>query len=109
MGRKIDTASVQSIKKAYLEERKRRRRADSEDNDVTVLPPKKRGRPLLLGDLDEKVQLYLKKVRDGGGIVSAAIAVAAAHGILMSCDKFKLAEFGGHIELGKALGIWLTR
>ena len=52
-------------------------------------------------DLDQKVQLYLKKVRDAGGIVSAAIAVAAARGILVSCDCSKLAEFGGHIDLGR--------
>ena len=68
---------------------------------MTVLPPKKRGRPFLLGDLDQKVQLYLKKVRDAGGIVSAAIAVAAARSILVSCDRSKLAEFGGHIDLGR--------
>ena len=80
---------------------KRKRSADSEDDEVTVLPPKKRGRPFLLGDLDQKVQLYLKKVRDAGGIVSAAIAVAAARGILVSCDRSKLAEFGGHIDLGR--------
>ena len=101
MERKVSTASVHSIKTAYLEDVKRKRSADSEDDEVTVLPPKKRGRPFLLGDLDQKVQLYLKKVRDAGGIVSAAIAVAAARGILVSCDRSKLAEFGGHIDLGR--------
>ena len=40
-------------------------------------------------------------MRDAGGIVSAAIAVAAARGILVSCDRSKLAEFGGHIDLGR--------
>ena len=101
MERKVSTASVHSIKTAYLEDVKRKRSADSEDDEVTVLPPKKRGRPFLLGDLDQKVQLYLKKVRDAGGIVSAAIAVAASRGILVSCDRSKLAEFGGHIDLGR--------
>ena len=34
----------------------------AQDGDVTVLPPKKRGRPVLLGEnLDRKVQLYLEK------------------------------------------------
>ena len=32
--------------------------------------------------LDSKVQLYLEKVREGGGAVSARIAMAAGHGIL---------------------------
>ena len=69
---------------------------------MTVLPAKKRGRPVLLGeDLDGKVQLYLKKVREGGGVVSARIAMAAARGILLSCDQTKLVEFGGHVELNR--------
>ena len=61
MERKVSTASVHSIKTAYLEDVKRKRSADFEDDEVTVLPPKKHGRPFLLGDLDQKVQLYLKK------------------------------------------------
>ena len=48
-----------------------------------MLPLQKRGRPVLLGpDVDTKVQMYLKKVRDGGGALSARIAMAAARGIL---------------------------
>ena len=63
---------------------------------------RKCGRPLLLGqELDTKVQLYLKKVRDGGGAVSAQIAIAAAWGILLKCDRTKLAELGGHVELNR--------
>ena len=57
---------------------------------------------MLLGTaLDYKVQLYLKKVREGGGVVSAAIAMAAARGIVLTCNKSLLAEFGGHIELNR--------
>ena len=38
------------------------KRAAQDDGDVTVLPPKKRGRPVLLREnLDRKVQLYLEK------------------------------------------------
>ena len=49
-------------------------RAVGEKGDVTTLPPKKRGRRVLLGEkLDMKVQMYL---REGGGVVSARIAVA---------------------------------
>ena len=48
------------------------KRAAEDDSDLTVLPPKKRGRPVLLGeDLDTKVQLYLQKVREGGGVAGA--------------------------------------
>ena len=45
---------------------------------MTVLPRKKRGRAVLLGEeLDEKMKLYLQKVRDGGGVVTGRIAIAA--------------------------------
>ena len=68
--------------------------------DITALPSKKRGRPVLLGqELDATVQMYLKRVREGGGAVSARIAMAAARGILLKCDPTKLAEFGGHVQL----------
>ena len=45
------------------------------------------------------MQAYLRRVRDGGGVVSARIAIAAARGILLSTDKLKLLECGGHIQL----------
>ena len=77
----VRETTVHSIKKAYLEELKRKR---SEENEVSVLPYKKRGRLLLPGDLlDEKLQTYLRGVRDGDGLVSARIAQAAARGILV--------------------------
>ena len=48
-----------------------------------------------------KVQAYLRRVRDGGGVVTARIAVAVVRGILLSCDRSKLAEFGGHVMLNR--------
>ena len=32
-------------------------------------------------------------------MVTGRIVIAAARGVLLSCDKAKLAEFGGHITL----------
>ena len=54
-----------------------------DDGDLAVLSAKKkRVRQVLLGDdLDTKVQMYLK-VRNGGGVVSAGIPMAAARGIV---------------------------
>ena len=67
---------------------------------MTTLSPKKRGRPILLGaHIDKQVQLYLKKIREHGGVITASVVVAAARGILMAQDKSLLAEFGGHITL----------
>ena len=75
-----------SIKVSYLEAVKNKRRSDSDD-EVTSLPLKKRGRPLLLGeDLETKVQMYLKKIREGGGVITASIAMAATRGILLCTD-----------------------
>ena len=52
-------------------------------------------------DLDAKVQLYLKKVREGGGAVSARIVMEAARDIMLTCDRPKLVEFKGHVQLNR--------
>ena len=98
LGVNMSKSTIQSIKKSYLDGVREKRARD--DEDLTLLPGKKRGRHLLLGDeLDKQVQMYLKRVRDGGGVVSARIALAAARGMLLSFDKFKLVEYDGHIDL----------
>ena len=82
----------------------------SSDDVIPELPSKKRGLPLLLGNNpDEQVQLYSCKIRENGGIVTASVVVAAARGILMSCDRTQLAEFGGHIELSRQWAYHLLR
>ena len=54
---------------------------------------------MLRQELDEKVQLYLKKVREGGGPVSTTIATAAACGILLKCNQGMLSEFDGPVQV----------
>ena len=62
LGHCLNASTVYSIKKVFKEERAKKR-TERDDEDVKVLPLKKRGRPLLLGeDLDRKVQQYLLKV-----------------------------------------------
>ena len=96
----MSETTLHSMKKAYLQEVTRKRANEDSEENVDLLPHQKRGRPVLLGEsLDVKVQMYLRRVRDGGGVVTAWIAVAAARGILLSCDRSKLAEFGGHVTL----------
>ncbi len=74
-----------------------------ENGEVSALPEQKRGRHLLLGkQLDAKVQAYLRKLREGGGVVSARIAMAAARGLLNSCDRGSLVEYGGHIDITRS-------
>ena len=97
----MSKSTIHSIKLAYLE-RLNEQGGDSSENEIAELPPKKRGRPLLLRkNMDEQLKLYLKNIRDQGGIVTASIAVAAARGIVMAVDRQQLAKFGGHIKLSR--------
>ena len=67
-----------------------------DDSDVSLLPVKKHGRPVLFGEvLDTKVQ----KFREGGGVVSVRITLAAARGILLSCNQLRRVKFGVDVEL----------
>ena len=66
LGTRISESTVHSIRDKYKEEVRRKR--SSEDRTVCVLPRRKRGRCLLLGEkMDKIAQIYLKKVREGGG------------------------------------------
>ena len=99
--KRLSESTVKSIKKGYIKELLKRRRAD-DGEELTAFPAKKRGRKLLLGnDLDHKVQVYFKKVREEGGAVSARIVMAAARGILLKCNRSMLVEFGGPIQLNR--------
>ena len=63
-----------------------------EHDEVNSLPERERGRSKFLGnDLDEAVQLYIKSVRDHGGVVLSGC----------SCAIQKLVEFGGHVDLNR--------
>ena len=95
---RVSKSTVRSIRDMYKEEVRRKRSADN--STVSVLPPRKRGRCLLLGEkMDKIVQVYLKKVREGGGAISTRIALGAAHAVLLKCDRGRLFEFGGPIQL----------
>ena len=43
--------------------------------------------------------MYLLKIREQGGIITASVVVAIVQGILLSYSPTRLAEFGGHIVL----------
>ena len=52
-------------------------------SEITSLPNKALGRPLLLGsELNKAIQDYLKALRAAGGVVNTAIVMVAAEGIL---------------------------
>ena len=84
----------------YLEEK---REYDDSDSEIETLHPSKRGRKVLLGEkLDGMVRLYITKMRERGGVVNTSLVKAGARGILLSQDKFMLAEFGGPATLTTA-------
>ena len=92
---------MHSIKAAYLEEIKKQRMM-GEETCLDALPVKKQSRPPLLGErLDTMMQSYLRKVHNEGGAVTSYIACAAACGIIVTIDKTRLQEFGGHINLNR--------
>ena len=85
-----------------LELKKRGRNRGEESINITELPQKKRGRPLLLGEeLDKQVQAYLTSFRESGAVVNTAITMACAEGIVRSADSNLLAVNGGHILITK--------
>ena len=57
---------------------------------------------MLGADLDDKVQAYVKHVRDGGGTVSSKIVIEAVKDILLSCKHSLLSENGGPIVLTRS-------
>ena len=74
----LSETTVRSIRDSYHREIDMRRRI-GESDVVNSLPERERGRSKLLGnDLDEKVQLYIKSVREHGGVVSSGVVMAAA-------------------------------
>ena len=97
----VSTSTVLSIKKSFVEERKTRQENDEPYDEITELPVKPRGRPLLLGKLDQKVQCYLKKVRESGGVVNSRIVRSAAKGLVSYFNPSILVENGGHVDLSQ--------
>ena len=99
LGINVSKTTVHSIWKSYVLEVEGKRTRD-DDDDLISLPHKKRGRRLLLGEkIDTHVQMYLSRLRDAGGVITARIAIAAAKGMIYACDRSMLVEFGGHVEL----------
>ena len=101
LGKRVSQSFIQSIKVSYLSHMKESR-GDSSADGIDELPPKKRGRPLLLGThIEKQLRLYLQKIRENGGVVRASVVVAVGKGIMMSLNHTRLAEFGDHITLNR--------
>ena len=51
-------------------------------SEKTELPKSKRGRPLILGSVDEKVKNFLLILRQKGGVLNSVVAIAAAQALI---------------------------
>ena len=68
---KLGESTARSFKKNYKELLKSK-------SEKTELKKLKRGRPLMLGSIDEKVKNFLLILRRKGGVVNSVAAIAAA-------------------------------
>ena len=67
---------------------------------IKVLPTKRQGRPLLVGQkLDETIQGFIRETRKAGGVINTSVVVAMAMGIITSKDPSFLHENGGHLVI----------
>ena len=84
----------------YLKELTKRK--NDELPEVKEFPPKKRGRPLLVGNkLDAQVQLYVKELQNNGAVINIAIVMATAEGLVQHHDVNLLAKHRGPIAIIK--------
>ena len=100
----VSISTVTSMKRMYVKEQEIRKRKSADTGDEyqeIVALQKKRGRPLLLGDIDKRVQAYLKKVRDTGGVINSRIIMSAARGLVLYYNPSLLKEKGGHVEFSQ--------
>ena len=70
----LGESTVKLFRKGYEAELRRK----GLEHEISHLPKKKRGRPLTLGDLDGKVQQYLRALRRAGAPVNARIILACS-------------------------------
>ena len=59
---------------------------------------KMQGIPHMLGELDGEVKHYIKAAREGDGVITTAIIMAAAIAILRRADRNFFSENGGLID-----------
>ena len=97
----LEETAIRRLKYLYLSELQKMPWESRCDFIVQELIPKKRGRPLILGEeLDKQVREYLLEIRRHGGIVYTTVAIATGTGIVMSLNPSFLAG-DGKVELTK--------
>ena len=95
--RPLSQNTVRGFKKAYYSELKKVKDPDM----ISELMHGARGRPVKLGDLDQKLQVYISKLRPAGTPVNCSIVTAAARGMVVYHNPSLLPERGRKLELGR--------
>ena len=91
----LKESSVCTWKSAYTAEIKWKCSVGVGDLDIKALPKKKRGRPYLLGkQLEMQVRAYLVALRAHGAVVTVAVAIGCAEGIVKNKDSNLFASNG---------------
>ena len=105
-GSKISPWTIHSIKLVCLSHMCSRRNM-SPDQPITSLPTKKWGRPLLLGNMiNDQLQLYLRKVREQGGITYHCIwSRCCCTGIVDVTRSFNADQTWWACQSDKAVGL----
>ena len=92
LGSPVNESTIRSIKSSYL-----KRGLHKQFENVSELPKKDRGRPLLLGKCDAELLEYIRNIREFGGIVNSQIVISSAKGLL----KFHDPDLLQTLDLGK--------
>ena len=98
----MNESSVRYMKQQYLRQVKL-------GKEPTTLPTAPRGRPCMLGDFDNRVQLFIRAARENGAAISARVVMSAAEGLLNKFARYQLASNGGHISVTKSWARSLLR
>ena len=112
LGHPVPESTARTFRDLYCNELEssRKRHAESPPTiPISELPPRKRGRPLLIGDFDSPVQGYIRMLRLSGGAVNARVVVAAARGLIIARNHSLIVDYGGHLNPEKTLAKSLLR
>ena len=99
----VPETTVRRLKCEYISQlNEKRKSSNKKDCEVSKLPTKPRGRPLLVGTvLDKAIQDYINALRSTGGVVNTSIILAAAEGIIGARYPGRLKREGGDLILTK--------
>ncbi|WAR07101.1 hypothetical protein MAR_017059 [Mya arenaria] len=103
LNRKVIETTVRSMRDRYVKLKK------TLGEEPTVLAHSPLGAPTLLGQYDETVHSYIRRMRVSGGVVNIRTVRAAAEGIMKKYARHKLRQFGGHVAVEKSLARSILR